>query len=258
MMHPDATDGTEEGHGAGSEAKVPGTFRQWVARFWKHAALGAVLLWFGFELFTLPFGEIESLRFHNPSQTEFMRLHAERARVERRPFRKLQEWVSLKDVSPVVINAIVVAEDGRFWSHGGFDWFELKESLLKNISQGRAARGASTITQQLIKNLYLSPSKNPLRKFREWILTWWMERRLSKSRILELYMNIIELGNGIYGVQAASREYFGKSVMELTREEAARLAAIIPNPRRHRPEESSAFVSRRAGLILQRMDARGM
>lgn len=257
-MNSDVTGESEQGLDPGSETTVPITFRKRIFRLWKLAAISTVLLWFGYELFTLPFGDIENLRFRNPVQTEFMRLHAERARNERKPFRKAQEWVSLKDVSPAVLNAIVVAEDGRFWSHGGFDWFELKESLLKNVSQGRAARGASTITQQLIKNLYLSPSKNPLRKFREWALTWWMERSLSKSRILELYVNIIELGNGIYGVQAASREYFGKKVIELTREEAARLAAIIPNPRRHRPEDSSVYVARRAGLILQRMDARGM
>lgn len=257
-MNPEVSDGTPQDLDAVPEVAAPVTFRTLAARFWKHAAVGSVLLWLGFELLTLPFGEIERLRFHNPSQTEFMRLDAERARAERKPFRKTQQWVSLKDVSPAVIDAIVVAEDGRFWSHGGFDWFEVKESLLKNISQGRAARGASTITQQLIKNLYLSPSKNPLRKFREWVLTWWMERSLSKSRILELYVNIIELGNGIYGVQAASGEYFGKRVADLTREEAARLAAIIPNPRRHRPESASTYVTRRAGLILQRMEARGM
>lgn len=258
-MHADVTDdGAEQGSNADTAPKPPITPRTLFARFWRHAVLGVVLFWLGFELVTLPFGDIEALRFRNPSQTEFMRLHAERARAERKPFRKLQQWVSLKDVPPDVINAIVVAEDGRFWSHGGFDWFELKESVLKNISQGRAARGASTITQQLIKNLYLSPSKNPLRKLREWVLTWWMERTLSKGRILELYVNVIELGNGIYGVQAASWEYFGKSVAELSREEAARLAAIIPSPRRHRPEASSTYVSRRAGLILQRMEARGM
>ncbi len=257
-MDAEVTDDIEQVSPPAPAAPAPTTPRTFVLRFWKHAVFGFVLIWLGFELLTLPFGDINALRFRNPSQTEFMRLHAERAKNERKPFRKMQQWVSLKDVSPAVINAIVVAEDGRFWSHGGFDWFEFKESVLKNISQGRAARGASTITQQLIKNLYLSPSKNPLRKFREWVLTWWMERTLSKSRILELYVNVIELGNGLYGVQAASWEYFGKSVSDLTREEAALLAAIIPNPRRHRPEASSAYVSRRAGVILQRMEARGM
>ena len=226
-------------------------------RYWILAA-GIMAVWLGVELFTLPFDDIQRLRTRNPSETEFMRLHALRAREEGRSFRRVQEWVQLNEVAPAVINAIVVAEDGRFWSHSGFDWFEFKESLLKNITQGRAARGASTITQQLVKNLYLSPSKNPLRKIREWVLTWRMERNLTKERILELYLNVIELGNGVYGVQAASREYFGKNVSELTRDEAARLAAIIPNPRRYRPEALSRYVARRSGVILQRMTARGM
>jgi len=227
-------------------------------RFWWLAAAGIMVFWLGVELFTLPFDDIERLRSRNPAETEFMRLHAQRAQEKGRSFRSVQEWVRLNEVAPAVINAIVVAEDGRFWSHSGFDWFEFKESLLKNITQGRAARGASTITQQLIKNLYLSPSKNPIRKFREWVLTWWIERNLPKERILELYLNVIELGNGVYGVQAASREYFGKNVGELTRDEAARLAAIIPNPRRYRPEVQSRYVARRSGVILQRMTARGM
>ncbi|MEX1138751.1 MAG: monofunctional biosynthetic peptidoglycan transglycosylase [Bacteroidota bacterium] len=256
-MNPDVTDGAGEKLDAGTGSAPPRP-RKHLTRVWKYVLAGAILSWLGYEFLTLPFGDVEKLRSHNPRQTEFMRLHAERARKEGKPFHKAQEWTPLKDVPTAVINAVVVAEDGRFWSHHGIDWFELKESILKNISQVRAARGASTITQQLVKNLYLSPSKNPLRKFREWVLTWWMERTLRKSRILELYLNVIEWGNGIYGVQAASREYFGKNVTELTREEAARLAAIIPSPRSHRPEGSSMYVIRRAGLILQRMAARGM
>ncbi len=256
-MNIGVVEGTEENTGGGG-ASVPKPQRKSVARYWIPGAGGIMFLWFGIEILTLPFDDIQNLRSMNPVETEFMRLHAQRSREDRRPFHRVQQWVRLGDVSPTVINAIVVAEDGRFWSHSGFDWFEFKESLLKNITQGRAARGASTISQQLVKNLYLTPSKNPFRKVREWILTWWMERTLPKERILELYLNVIELGNGIYGVQAASHEYFGKSVSELTRDEAARLAAIIPNPRRYRPDESSRYVARRSDVILQRMSARGM
>ncbi|HEX9615181.1 MAG TPA: monofunctional biosynthetic peptidoglycan transglycosylase, partial [Bacteroidota bacterium] len=206
----------------------------------------------------LPFGDISRLKTRNPPETEFMRIHAETAKREGRPFRKQQYWVSLRDVPKHVIDAVIVAEDGTFWRHGGFDWFEVKESLERNISTRRVARGGSTITQQLVKNLYLSPSKNPLRKVREWVLTGYMESVLSKPRILELYVNVIELGNGVYGIQAASRKYFGKDVSELTRYEAAQIASIIPNPRRHRPDDSSRFVLRRSALILERMGARGM
>ncbi|MEX2116947.1 MAG: monofunctional biosynthetic peptidoglycan transglycosylase [Bacteroidota bacterium] len=257
-MKAEVTDSAEGDFNAGKKASDPKPHRSLITRFWKQSVACAILLWFGIELLTLPFADIQNLRSHNPVETEFMRLHAQRAREEHRSFRKVQEWVRLSNVAPTAINAIVVAEDGRFWNHGGFDWFEFKESLLKNITQGRAARGASTITQQLIKNLYLSPSKHPLRKIREWILTWWMERTLTKNRILELYLNVIELGDGMYGVQAASRKYFGKLVSELTREEAARLAAIIPSPRRYRPDESSLYVERKSVVILQRMKARGM
>jgi monofunctional biosynthetic peptidoglycan transglycosylase len=168
----------------------------------------------------------------------------------------MQRWVSLRQIPQVAIDAVIVAEDGTFWSHGGFDWFEFRESLLRNIREFRFARGASTITQQLVKNLYLSSSKDPLRKAKEWILTWKMERTLSKARIVELYLNVIEWGNGVYGIEAAARYYFQKSVTELTREESARLAAIIPNPKRYRVD--SQYVLRRTRLILSRMEARGV
>lgn len=254
----DINRGVEAEAGLSPGPVTPNPPKHWTLRYWKHTVASLLVLWIGAEILSLPFGDIRRLKSSNPGETEFMRIHAQRAWDERKVFRKTQEWVRLRDVAPTVVNAIVVAEDGRFWSHGGFDWFEFKESVLKNLSQGRAARGASTITQQLVKNLYLSPSKNPLRKVREWILTLWMEYSLSKERILEVYVNVIELGNGVYGVQAASLEYFGKNVSDLTRDEAARLAAIIPNPRRYRPEESSRYVARRSGIILQRMTARGM
>jgi monofunctional biosynthetic peptidoglycan transglycosylase len=217
-----------------------------------------LLCWFGYEAGTLPFGEITDLRRNNPSETAFMRLHAEDARARKRVFHIAHEWVPLRRIPSDLVNAVIVAEDGTFWNHGGFDWFELKESIVRNFSRGRAARGASTISQQLVKNLFLSPSKNPVRKIREWVLTWWLEKRLSKARILELYLNVIELGEGVYGVQAASKMYFGKDVAELSRDESVRLAAVIPRPRRYRPDGSSRYVARRADLILERMAARGM
>jgi monofunctional biosynthetic peptidoglycan transglycosylase len=225
-----------------------------------HKVWSAVIIlggWVLLEIVTLPFGDVRRLKSANPTETAFIRMHARQAEQERKPFRKAQRWVPLSRIPKVAINAIIVAEDGTFWTHGGFDWFEFKESIERNVMEGRAARGASTITQQLAKNLYLSPSKNPLRKLKEWILTWWMEQTLSKQRILELYLNVIEWGRGIYGIEAASRQYFGKSASELSREEAARLAAVIPNPRVFRVDRETRYLARRTQLILNRMAARG-
>lgn len=231
--------------------------RLWVRRHKVVSLLGLLAAWVLIELALLPFGEISRLRTERPGETAFMRLHREQARELGKGFAPRLQWVPMSRISRHLVNAVVVSEDGTFWAHEGFDWFEFRASLQKNISEGRFSRGASTITQQLVKNLYLSPSKNPLRKIKEWILTWRMEQVLSKSRILELYMNVIEWGEGIYGAEAASRLYFAKSASELTREEAARLAAIIPSPRRYRAEGNSRYVTRRAHLILQRMTARG-
>ena len=164
----------------------------------------------------------------------------------------------MSEIPRDLVNAVIVSEDGTFWSHHGFDWFELKESVQRDIAEGRAARGASTITQQLVKNLLLSSSKNPLRKIKEWILTWWTEMKLKKSRILEIYLNVIEWGDGVYGVEAASYYHFAKPVQLLTREESARLAAIIPSPRRYTADSDVPYVLRRTELILERMTARGL
>jgi len=220
---------------------------------------GLILLgtWMLLEVVTLPFGDVRRLKGAPPAETAFMRMHADKAAEEGKPWKKTQRWIPLSRISRDAINAVIVAEDGTFWSHSGFDWFEFRESMEKNVAEGRAVRGASTITQQLVKNLYLSPSKNPWRKLKEWILTWWMERTLSKQRILELYLNVIEWGRGIYGIEAAALTYFGKSASGLSREESARLAAVIPNPRIFRVDRETRYLSRRTQLILNRMAARG-
>jgi len=210
------------------------------------------------QIIFLPYGDVKQLKTKNPGETAFMREFADLAKKENRPFHKKQNWVSLKSIPKDAVDAVVVAEDGTFWWHGGFDWFEFKESVERNFEEGKAARGASTITQQLVKNLYLSSSKNPLRKLKEWVLTWYMEQQLSKSRILEIYFNVIEWGDGVYGIEAASQYYFDKSASDLNRDECTRLAAIIPSPRKHRADVDSKYVLRRSKLILERMEARGM
>jgi monofunctional biosynthetic peptidoglycan transglycosylase len=215
---------------------------------------GIVLL----QIIFLPYGDIERLKKKNPIETMFMREHAAKAKKEGHLFQKRQFWIPLRLIPKDAVDAVIVSEDGTFWGHEGFDWFEFKESVERNFEEGHAVRGASTITQQLVKNLYLSSSKNPLRKLKEWVLTLYMEQELSKSRILEIYLNVIEWGNGVYGIEAASRYYFNKPASELNREECARLAAIIPSPRKHRADVDSKYVMRRSKLILERMEARGM
>ncbi|MEX1275143.1 MAG: monofunctional biosynthetic peptidoglycan transglycosylase [Bacteroidota bacterium] len=230
----------------------------WMRRHWVLSILALLFLWVLLEVAFLPFGEITKLKSANPVGTAFMRLHQERAQEEGTSFTRKYQWIPIGRMPSHLVNAVVVSEDGTFWSHEGFDWFEFRASFERNISEGRISRGASTITQQLVKNLFLSPSKNPLRKMKEWILTWRMEQVLGKSRIMELYLNVIEWGGGVYGAEAASRYYFGKSASLLSREEAARLAAIIPNPRRYRADGDSRYVSHRARVILTRMAARGL
>ena len=210
------------------------------------------------QILFLPYDNIRQLKTINAGETAFMREQAATAKNEKRQFYKMQYWISLRSIPQDAINAVIISEDGTFWSHHGFDWFEFRESIERNFEEGRAVRGASTITQQLVKNLYLSSSKNPLRKIKEWILTWYMEQQLGKSRILENYFNVIEWGDGVYGIEAAARFYFDKSASDLNREECARLAAIIPSPRKHRADVDSKYVLRRSKLILERMEARGM
>ncbi|MBI5464137.1 MAG: monofunctional biosynthetic peptidoglycan transglycosylase [Ignavibacteriales bacterium] len=212
-----------------------------------------VLLLILWQLAVLPWQDLTRLRTVNPTTTAFIRYAEETAKESGKPLRKHQQWISLSKISPVLVDAIIVAEDGTFWAHSGFDWFEFRESLARDWKEMRAARGASTITQQLAKNLFLSPSKNPLRKLKEWLLTYCLERQLSKRRILELYLNVIELGVGIYGVEAASQFYFKTSASDLTVDECVRLAAIIPSPQRHRADDNSRYVSRRAQIILARL-----
>ncbi len=208
------------------------------------------------ELATIPWISIGALRTVNPTETALMRQRKEEAADESKPYRIVQRWIGLSRIPRYVIQEIVVAEDGTFYSHGGFDWYEVQESINKNIEQGRAARGASTITQQLAKNLYLSTSKDPIRNLKEAIITLLLEHSLSKSRILELYVNSIEWGRGIFGIEAASQMYFGKSASELSVDEGARLAAVIPSPLRHRPDTDSRYVLRRSKIVLNRMAAR--
>jgi monofunctional biosynthetic peptidoglycan transglycosylase len=205
----------------------------------------------------LPNNRLALLQKNNPVRTALMRERMNEAESTDKKISIDQRWVPLSKISKHLCNAVIVAEDGTFFEHEGIDWYEVEESIKKNIAKGKVARGGSTISQQLVKNLYLSTSKDPIRKLKEMIITLRLERMLSKQRILEIYLNVIEWGNGIFGAEAAARKYFGKSASSITRDEAARLAAIIPNPRKHTPNDQSRYVQRRSAIILNRMAARG-
>ena len=162
-------------------------------------------------------------------------------------------WVPLSRISPHLQRAVIVAEDASFFRHHGFDWEGIRDAATRNWDRGELHRGGSTITQQLAKNLYLSPEKNLLRKAREVLITRAIEGRLTKKRILELYLNVVEWGQGVYGAEAAARHYFRKSAQDLTPEEAALLAAILPSPRHYDPLRMTPYVTRRQQQILRWM-----
>jgi monofunctional biosynthetic peptidoglycan transglycosylase len=202
---------------------------------------------------TLP--DVRLLATSNPTTTAFIELRADEALEKGLKPRRVQRWVSYSHVSPELKRAVLVAEDDAFFQHEGVDLAQLQESLEIDWAKGKFTRGASTITQQLAKNLYLSPSKNPLRKLRELIIARRLEAELKKARILEIYLNVIEWGDGIYGVDGAARSYFQKSAAELGPAESALLAAAIVNPRLLSPAHPSARLLRRQQLILRRMGA---
>jgi len=170
-----------------------------------------------------------------------------------------QKWVRLSRISPYLIKAVLIGEDDKFWNHEGFDYEAIQKAIEKDVKYKKFKLGGSTISQQLAKNLYLSPSKNPFRKIREAILTWRMERILTKKRILELYLNVAEWGDaGIFGIEMAARHYYGKSALEINPEEAARLASVLPNPRKFNPLGNSRYVTHRSNLIYSIMVRRGI
>jgi monofunctional biosynthetic peptidoglycan transglycosylase len=202
---------------------------------------------------TLP--DVRPLAAANPPTTAFIELRARDALASGRKPRRAQQWIGYSRISPSVKRAVLVAEDSAFWDHDGVDYAELQKSIELDWGRGQLVRGASTITQQLAKNLYLSPSRNPIRKFRELIIARRLEAELEKARILELYLNVIEWGDGIYGIDAAARAYFGVSAAELGASQSALLAGAIVNPRLLNPSRPTSRLLARQQLILQRMGA---
>ncbi|MEZ0288152.1 MAG: monofunctional biosynthetic peptidoglycan transglycosylase [Methylophilus sp.] len=190
---------------------------------------------------------------HNPDSTAFMEARLE-AMQEANPNAKLQQqWIAYARISSHLKRAVIVAEDSKFVEHRGFDWNGIETAFEKNLKKGRIVAGGSTITQQLAKNLFLSGHRTPWRKVQEAIITFMLESLMSKRRILEIYLNVIEWGDGVFGAEAASKHYFHASARGIGPSEAARLAAMIPNPRFYDKHRSTRFLNRHASTIQARM-----
>jgi monofunctional biosynthetic peptidoglycan transglycosylase len=201
---------------------------------------------------TLP--DVRGLASRPPERTAFMDLRAREARVAGREVREVRRWLPYARISSNLKRAVLVAEDAGFWDHDGVDYGELRASFERSVEEGTAMRGASTLTQQLAKNLYLSPSRNPWRKVVELMITRRLEAELSKTRIFELYLNSVEWGDGLWGAEAAARAYFGRSASDLTPAQAALMAGALINARVYSPARPNARLLARQRIILGRMN----
>jgi monofunctional glycosyltransferase len=207
-----------------------------------------VLLWLGWIA-----AHIAWYRYNPPRETAFMAQRMAEARTKSPAVRLRYTWVPYAKISPHLKRAMIAAEDAKFVEHAGFDWDGIQTALDKNERRGRVVAGGSTITQQLAKNLFLSPEKSYVRKGEEAVVTVLLEAILSKQRILEIYLNVIEWGNGVFGAEAAAQRYFGIPASQLSAEQAARLAAMTPAPRRFERNPDSAYIAGRVATILARM-----
>lgn len=201
--------------------------------------------------------DVAALKHQNPAKTAFMTYRLEHSKEKKRN-PQVQNWVPLSRISPYLVKAVIIAEDSKFWHHEGFDYEGIQLAIEKDFKAKKFRSGGSTITQQLAKNLYLSPEKSIFRKLKEAAITLRLEQSLSKKRILELYLNVVEWGDGIYGAEAASRFYFSKTSNDLTPEEAARLVAVLPNPHLYNPAGDQKYVVKRSEMIYALMVKRGV
>ncbi len=204
-----------------------------------------------------PIPSLGDLAGVNPSTSAMMDLRRRQAEAGglRLPLR--HQWVPLSRISPALINAVIAAEDSTFYYHHGVEWGLTRDVLMESLRTGRRDRGASTITRQVARNLYLSPKKTYFRKLKEIVLAQRLEQTLPKKRILEIYLNIAEWGEGIFGIESAAQSFYGKPAAALTWDEAVGLAAVLPSPRRHHPTDDSRWVSIRKEWVVQRLLATG-
>jgi monofunctional biosynthetic peptidoglycan transglycosylase len=210
--------------------------------------LAVLMLWQGWYL-----GWVVWWKYVDPGTTAFMRQRLSELR-GRNPAAELRHyWIDYPRVSPHLKRAVIAAEDDKFVDHEGFDWEGMQKALEKNQKKGKVVAGGSTISQQLAKNLFLSPTKTPWRKAQEAIITVWLELLWDKRRILEVYLNSVEWGEGVFGAEAAARRYYGTGAANLSAEQAARLAVMLPAPRRYERNPYSTFMNNRTQIILGRM-----
>jgi len=214
------------------------------------AALGAVVLWLAWLAL-----HIAWYRTHAPGETAFMEQRMEETRAKNPKAELRYRFVPYERISVQLKRSMIAAEDAKFVDHEGFDWEGIQKAIEKNERRGRIVAGGSTITQQLAKNLFLSPSRSYVRKGEEAVITVLLETMLDKRRIFELYLNVIEWGNGVFGAEAAAQRYFGISAAQLSAEQAARLAAMAPNPRFYERNQGAPGLNRKIGIILARMPA---
>jgi monofunctional biosynthetic peptidoglycan transglycosylase len=219
------------------------------------AAAAAVL---GPALWVADLPDVRPLKSRPPKTTAYIELRKAEARAKGKTLDLRWTWVSADRISENLRDAVVTSEDDAYYRHDGVDWEALRAAWERDKKEGRLSAGGSTITMQLARNLYLSPSKNPLRKLKEILIARRLNRVLGKRRVLELYLNVVEWGKGVFGCEAASRAYFAKSCADLTPDEAVALAVVLPNPRRWDPAKRGRYVERNSARIVARMEASGL
>ena len=202
--------------------------------------------------------DVSWLARRNPETTAFIDLRRSEAETAGKRFRLRWTWRPMRQISPLLRTAVIHTEDARFFEHAGVDWEAVKSTAERDWRERSLSRGGSTITQQVAKNLFLSPSRNPLRKLRELFIAWRLEDELDKERILEIYLNIAEWGPGIFGAEAAARAWYGHSAATLDAAEAARMATALPNPRTRSPRAKSRALDRKAARIVRALHRGGL
>ncbi|HWT54790.1 MAG TPA: monofunctional biosynthetic peptidoglycan transglycosylase [Rhodocyclaceae bacterium] len=225
-----------------------------IGGFWRWTKRGLALLVLVVLLMQLWYlGWVAWWRFVTPGMTSFMELRIEELREKNSGYELKHQWQPYEKISVNLKRAVVAAEDDKFIDHEGFDWEGIQKAMEKNEKKGRIVAGGSTISQQLAKNLFLSASKTPWRKAQEAVITLMLETLWDKRRILEVYLNVVEWGEGVFGAEAAAKRYFGTTAARLGPEQAARLAVMLPAPRRFEKNPYSPYLNGRTQLILGRM-----
>ena len=224
-------------------------FKRWL---WRLFFLLAGLILF-YQVWIL--GQLTYWNYYNPSSSAFMQARLDLFRQKDRVAVLRVQWVPYERISPHLKRAVIAAEDSKFLQHEGFDFETIQKAYEKNLEKGRLVAGGSTISQQLAKNLFLSDAKTPWRKLQEAVITFMLENVMSKRRILEIYLNVIEWGDGVFGAEAAMRHYYGISASSATAEQAARLAAMVPNPRFYDRNRTTPWLLKKTAIILSRMSS---